>query len=123
MMTQLLRQVALPTGLLYIFVVLTQIATGAYKVSGIELPASFTLIYIFAFYWIVGWWLRADSSRRGVSLVSDIGLLLTVAWPLVLPYYLSKSRGSKGLLAILYFVATYIGATIIGALFYFFLAT
>jgi hypothetical protein len=121
-MTQLLRQIGSPTGLLYLFLVSTQIVTGAYRVSGIEPPASFTLIYILGFYWIIGWWLRADSRRRGFAWMFDLGFFLTVAWPLVLPYYILKSRGRKGLLAILYFVATYIAATVVGAVLYVLLA-
>ena len=121
-MTQLLKQLTSPSGLLYLFLVLTQIVAGAYSASGLEPPASFTLIYIFAFLWIIGWWLRVDSRRRGLSWVFDMGLFLYVAWPFILPYYVVKSRGTKGLLVILYFVAVYIGATIAGVVLYFLLA-
>ena len=121
-MTQLLRQLTSPTGLLYLFLVLTQIAAGAYGASGAEPPASFTLIYIFGFLWIIGWWLRVDSSRRGLSWVFDMGLFLYVAWPFILPYYVVKTRGTKGLLVILYFVAVYVGATIAGVVLYVLLA-
>jgi hypothetical protein len=121
-MTQLLKKLTSPTGLLYLFLVLTQIVTGAYRVSGIEPPPSFTVIYILGFLWIIGWWLRADSRRRGVSWVFDMGFFLYVAWPLILPYYILRSRGGKGLLTILCFVAIYIGATVVGAVLYSFLA-
>ena len=122
-MTQLLlKKLTSPTGLLYLFLVLTQLATGAYAVSGIEPPPSFTLIYIFGFLWIIGFWLRADIRKRGVNWIFDMGFFLYIAWPLILPYYLLKSRGAKGLLAILYFIATYIGATLVGAMLYLFLA-
>ena len=121
-MTQLFRQLISPTGLLYIFLVLTQIATGAYGASGLEPPASFTFINTFGFLWIIGWWLRVDSERRGMGWVFDMGLFLYIAWPFILPYYVLKSRGPKGLLAILCFVAVYIGATLVGVALYFFLA-
>jgi len=121
-MAQLLRQLTSPTGLLYLFLVLTQIVSGAYAASGLEPPASFTLIYIFGFFWIIGWWLLVDSRTRGVRWVFDMGLFLYVAWPFILPYYLVKSRGRKGLLAILCFVAVYIGATLIGVALYLVLA-
>ena len=121
-MTQLLKKLTSPTGLLYLFLVLTQIVTGAYQVSGVEPPASFTLFYIFGFFWIIGWWLRADSRKRGVGWIFDMGLFLYVAWPLVVPYYILNSRGSRGLLAILYFVVSSIGATVAGAALYLFLA-
>ena len=106
LMTQLLKKLTSPTGLLYLFLVLTQIVTGAYRISGIEPPPSFTVIYILGFLWIIGWWLRTDSRKRGVNWVFDIGLFLYIAWPVILPYYLFKSRSGKGLLAILCFVAT-----------------
>jgi len=51
-----------------------------------------------------------------------MGLFLYVAWPFILPYYLVKSRGRKGLLAILCFVAVYIGATLVGVALYLVLA-
>lgn len=121
-MTQRLKQLTSPTGLLYLFVVLSQIVAGTYSASGVEPPASFTLISLFGFLWIIGWWLRVDSRRRGLSLVFDIGLFLYVAWPLILPYYFVKSRGIKGLLVILYFVAVYVGATIAGMVLYLLLA-
>jgi hypothetical protein len=121
-MTQLLKQLTSPTGLLYLFLVLTQIAAGAYGASRAEPPASFTLIYIFGFFWIIGWWLRVDSSRRGQSWVFDMGLFLYVAWPFILPYYVVKTRGTKGLLVILYFVAVYVGASIAGVVLYVLLA-
>jgi hypothetical protein len=121
-MTQLLKQLTSPTGLLYLFLVLTQIAAGAYGASHAEPPATFTLIYIFGFFWIIGWWLRVDSRGRGLSWVFDMGLFLYVAWPFILPYYVVKTRGTKGLLVILSFVAVYVGASIAGVVLYVLLA-
>ena len=51
-----------------------------------------------------------------------MGLFLYVAWPFIMLYYILKSRGGKGLLAILCFVAVYIGATVVGAFLYWYLA-
>lgn len=121
-MSKFLSRLTSPTALLYIFLILTQIATGLYLASGLEPPAFFTLTYTLGFLWIIGWWLRTDSSKTGVRWVYDMGLFLYVAWPFVLPYYLIKSRGAKGLLVILGFVGVYIGATVIGMMLYLFLA-
>lgn len=107
-----------PTAPLYIFVVLTQGATGIYLASGLEPPALFTFTYTLTFLWIVGWWWRADQRKRRVEWVFDMGLFLYVAWPLVLSYYLLKSRGTKGLLVALGFVGVYIGAVVVGMLLY-----
>lgn len=121
-MSKFLSGLTSPTALLYIFLVLSQIATGMYLASGLEPSAAFTLISVFGFLWIIGWWLHRDSKRTGVPIAFDMGLFLYVAWPFVLPYYLIKSRGVKGLLVILGFVAVYVGATFIGMIMYVFLA-
>lgn len=45
-----------------------------------------------------------------------MGLFLYIAWPFVMPYYLLKTRGAKGLLLILAFAGVYVGALIAGAM-------
>lgn len=121
-MSRFLSRLTSPSAFFYIFVVLTQIATGIYLASGLEPPALFTLVYTLGFIWVVGWWLRNDSRKRGIRWVFDMGLFLYVAWPLVLPYYLLKTRGARGLLVTLGFIGAYIGAAVIGMLLYLFLA-
>ena len=113
-MSNFLPKLVSPTALLYIYLVLTQIAQGVYFASKIELPGAFTLIYPLGLLWIVGWWMLTDSRKRGVAWVYDMGLFLNIAWPLIMPYYLLKTRGAKGLLLILAFIGTYIGAAMVG---------
>jgi hypothetical protein len=60
--------------------------------------------------------LLKDSRSRGVGWVFDMGLFLYIAWPFVMPYYLLKTRGAKGLLLILAFAGVYVGALIAGAM-------
>ena len=121
-MTRLFRLITSPSGLLYIFVVITQVGTGAYGASGVEESAGFTFLYFLAFLWIVGWWLRDDSKNRGFKWVYDLGFFLFVAWPFVIVYYLLKSRGPRGLLLILLFLTVYSVAAIAGFLMYALLA-
>lgn len=111
-----------PTALLYIYVTLTQFAHGIYFASEIEPPPTFTLITSFGLLWIVGWWLLQDSRKRGIAWVYDIGFFLSIAWPFIMPYYLLKTRGAKGLLLILAFIAVYIGSLIAGMALYLLLA-
>ena len=113
-MVTLLSRIHSPTILLYLFVVTAQIGFGIYYGRGMEPPPAFSLIYALALLWIIGWWLRADSRRRGVAWVYDLGLFLVIAWPFIVPYYLVKSRGAKGILIVLGFVGAYIAALIIG---------
>jgi len=103
-----------PTALLYSFVVITQFAYGLYLGQQMETPAGYSLLHWAAQLWIIGWWLRTDSRKRGLEWIYDLGFFLVIAWPLVMPYYLVKSRGAKGLLVVLGFVGVYFGATIVG---------
>ena len=121
-MTNFFSRLASPTCLLYTFFIVTQVAAGFYVASGLEPPGLFTFVLTVGSIWIIGWWLRTDSQKRGVGWVYDMGLFLYLAWPLVLPYYLFKTRGPKALLVIVGFVAAFVGAVIFGMLLYLFLA-
>src|SRR6266850_8300944 len=99
-----------PTALLYMYVVVTQVAHGIYLASTIEPPAVFALIDFVGLLWIMGWWLLTDSRKRGVAWVYDIGFFLSIAWVIVMPYYLLRTRGKKGVLLIVGFFTIYIGS-------------
>ena|SRR2546426_389167 len=113
-MATVLSRTLSPTVLLYTFVVITQFAYGLYVGQQIEAPGAYTLLHWAAQLWIIGWWLRTDSRKRGVVWVYDLGFFVCIAWPFVMPYYLVKTRGAKGLLVILGFVVAYVGAAIVG---------
>ena len=81
-----------------------------------EAPAAYTFLHWAAQLWIIGWWLCSDSRRRNVAWVYDMGFFLLIAWPIVMPYYLLKTRGAKGSLIILAFIAVYFGAAIFGGI-------
>lgn len=107
-----------PTGLLYLFVVWTQLASGIYLASEREPPPSFSLLYALGFLWIIGWWLLKDSRERNVGWVYDMGLFLYIAWPFIMLYYLLKTRGMSGLMVILSFAGVYVGALLAGMMLY-----
>jgi polyferredoxin len=113
-MATVLSRVFAPAPLLYSFVVITQFAYGVYLGAQLELPPAVMLLDWIGFLWAIGWWLRTDSRKRGVASIYDLGFFLYIAWPVVLPYYLFKTRGAKGLLLILGFIAVYLGAAIFG---------
>jgi hypothetical protein len=122
-MATVLSRIFSPAPLLYTFVVITQFTYGAYLGAQLQFPEGVTVIFAIGILWAVGWWLRTDSRRRGVLSVYDLGFFLYLAWPVVMPYYLVKTRGAKGLLTILGFVVAYVGAAIIGIVFSVFVVT
>jgi len=113
-MTVSISRVLSPAPLLYTFVVITQFAQGAYLGAQLEFPGTVTFLFTVGMLWAVGWWLRTDSRRRAVLSVYDLGFFLYLAWPILMPYYLLKTRGAKGLLVMLGFVVAYIGAALVG---------
>ena len=113
-----LSQIISPTVLLYTFVVITQIGRGVYLPSGDEPPPAFIFLSALGIPWIVGWWLLRDSRSRGIAWSCDVGMFLYIAWPLIMPYYLVKSRGAKGLLVILGFVSAFVAALVMGMALY-----
>lgn len=116
-MRRFLSRVSSPAGLLYLFLIVTQVVTGFYLARGAGPPPAFSFLYPLCFLWAVGWWLREDSRARGVGWVFDMGLFLYIAWPFFMPYYLLKTRGAKGLLVMLAFAGAYVGAFVAGVTF------
>lgn len=111
----LLSRIVSPTVLLYAFAVTSEIGDGFYIVTEGEPPRAFTVASGIGLLWILGWWLRRDSRLRGFPWIYDMGMFLYMVWPFIMPYYLIKTRGARGLLGILGFAAAYIGALIVGA--------
>jgi hypothetical protein len=117
-MSKPISRVATPAALFYLFVIAAQMIGGFYLAREQEPPQAFSLLYALGFVWVMGWWLLNDSRARGVGWVLDMGLFLYIAWPLIMPYYLIKTRGWKGLLVILIFLGVYVGAALAGAALY-----
>lgn len=118
-MRKLLSRLSSTTVLFYIFVAIAQFAHAVYMATGAWEPnPTFSFIYAMGFLWILASWLSADSRKRGIKLVYDMGLVLYIVWPFFMPYYLIKTRGSKGLLVILGFLAVCAAARFMGLAFY-----
>ncbi len=122
-MNKLLPKLFSPVALLYTYLILTSMALGSYRARGVEAPDAFAVILPLGYLWIVGWWLLTDSRERGVAWPWDLGLFLHIAWPFIMPYYLLKTRGLRGLLVVLIFVGVYTGALLFGLVLYLAIAT
>ncbi|HEY3039895.1 MAG TPA: hypothetical protein VGJ66_14230 [Pyrinomonadaceae bacterium] len=118
MSNPVLSKIISPTVLLYTFVTISQFGRGLYLASADGGPPGFMFINAVGFLWILGWWLLKDSRKRGVAWVYDLGLFLYVAWPFIMPYYLLKSRGTKGLFVIVAFAVVYVSALLAGTILY-----
>lgn len=105
-----------PTISLFVYLLLVSFIDSVYAEYSIPAPAAFVFLEPFGFLGLVCWWLDSDSRKRGVSWPLDIGLYLYVAWVVILPYHLIRTRGRKGLLGILLFAAAFVIAWIVLAI-------
>jgi hypothetical protein len=64
-----------------------------------------------AFLCLLCYWLDLDSRERRIMRVWDMGFFMSFAWPLIVPYYVFKTRGIKRtLLALLLLVVVSVSA-------------
>lgn len=91
-------------------------STGLYGGLAIDGPALFSLLKIVGWIWVLGWWMDDDLRRRGEGWFYCPGVFLWLAWPLVLTYYLLKTRGARGLIPIIALVAVCLATHITGAI-------
>ncbi len=104
------------TVLLFVFFAVAQTARGIYLGSGIEPAPAYVMLDFLGVIWILGWWLGQDLRAQKVARPLDLGMFLMIAWPLVVPYYLIKTRGVRALALIAIFVAVYMTPVILGAI-------
>ncbi|MGH9903153.1 MAG: hypothetical protein ACRD68_15205 [Pyrinomonadaceae bacterium] len=93
--------------LLAVLVLLYSVGTGLYFARGVEPSPAFEFLFRAGLLCSVVWWIRADSRRHGLTPVYCLGMLVGVAWMIVIPYHLFRTRGVKiGLLILLALMGT-----------------
>jgi hypothetical protein len=90
---------------------INQTASGVFAGLGREMPAQLSLLMSITLFWAIGWWLRDDLRKRNKTLVYCLGMFLWIAWPILLPYYLIKTRGRKAFFT----MALFVGISVVGA--------
>jgi len=93
-------------------------SNGLYLAHAIQPSPALFLLYRAGLLWLIGWWLKEESRRYGVKLVYCPGLLILIAWPIVIPYYLFKTRGVKGFITLLGLIGVFLVAQIFGVIVY-----
>ena len=69
------------------------LAAAVYTATRITPSVMASILVVFTPFVAALLWIRTDSHLRRVPLVHDLGLLLLVAWPVVIPWYTVKTRG------------------------------
>ena len=97
------------------FLAAGQMERGACFARGADVPGPSELLQYIALLCLTGYWFDLDSRETGVLRVWDMWFFLYVAWPVVVPYYLVKTRGLKRtVVASSLVVLVYVGAFIAG---------
>ena len=65
---------------------------------GLDGPETTQLLWRFEFSLILALWVRADRQVRGFSVPFEFDAFVFFGWPIVVPYYLYRTRGGRGLL-------------------------
>jgi len=71
-------------------------AAAVYAAVQADPSPSLALFFSFGPLLAVILWLQKDARRTGVASVLDLGFFLWLAWPIVIPWYAFKTRGSAG---------------------------
>lgn len=85
---------------LVLLVVLTAIfSVGSSVIAwhGMPVPRETGMLWSLAFQLILACWVRIDRQVRGFRATYEFDAFVFFAWPVVVPYYLYKTRGRRGL--------------------------
>jgi hypothetical protein len=95
--------------LFFAFVATIQAERGTCSARRIDLPGPSTFFHVIVLMCLSIYWLDVDSRKTRVMRVWDMGFFMSVAWPIIVPYYLIRTCGPRRasliflLLAIVYF--------------------
>jgi len=84
-----------PLGVLTAIFALGLSICAAYRTGN---PNATELLWTFEFRLLLTWWVHADRRARDFGVPFEFDAFVFWAWPLVVPYYLYRSRRGRGLL-------------------------
>ena len=69
-------------------------------VHGLGAPGAVELLWTFEFRIVLAWWVRVDRQIQGFSAPFEFDAFVFFAWPFIVPYYLYRTRGGRGLFVV-----------------------
>jgi len=108
-----------PVIALCLYALLANILNVLYFAYGFQPSPFYEALSALGFWGILCWWLRADSKKFGYTWFLDIGFFVYVAWVLIIPYYLFKTRGVRAFITMLLFAGIFIAAYLLSLIVYF----
>jgi len=74
------------------------VGLSALVLHDLDTPETTELLWTFEFSLVLTLWVRADQQVRGFSVPFEFDAFVFFAWPVVVPCYLYRTRGRRGLL-------------------------
>jgi hypothetical protein len=104
-----------PWILLGVSLLIAQVGAALYQAHDMQIPGPVFAVNYVVLLTALGVWLERDNRQYRALLVWDLGFFLYLAWVIVVPYYLIKTRGFKrGLVIVAAWVSAYIVAYFVG---------
>jgi hypothetical protein len=101
--------------LLIILIFIYNFSAGVYYAHGVEPLPAVEFLYTSAFLCGVVWWLNAEAGRSALKPVYCRGLMVALGWLVIVPYYLLKTRGARGLIPLVALTGSFVIAYICAA--------
>ena len=92
----LLRSADLTLNVAILAAIVCSAAAALYAAVQAEPSPIVSLTSSFGPLFAVMLWLQKDARRTGVGAVQDWGYFLSLAWPIVIPWYVFRTRGRSG---------------------------
>lgn len=95
-------------GALVAVLLLSNLTNALYSAADQPVPGGISIVCYFLVATIVYFWFKRFAEANSISLPFDMGWFLYLAWWAIVPFYLFKVRGAKGVRTILVVVAAYL---------------
>jgi hypothetical protein len=86
-----------PVRWLVVLTALFAVDAGVLTFYGEDLSPTTEALWALAFALFLAWWVYSDRRARGFSAPFEFDAFVVFAWPVVVPYYLFRTRGRVGL--------------------------
>lgn len=112
----MLENISRPAKVFFAFTFFAQVIVSLYEAWAFEPSIVNDLLFHLANASILWWWLTEDSRKTGDTWPMDLGYFIYIAWPVLIPYHLFKTRGFSGFIGILAYIAPLLAGMLAAAL-------
>jgi len=82
---------------LVVLTAIFSVGSSLVTVHSLGTPGPAELLWTFEFRLVLAWWVRIDRRIRGLSVPFEFDAFVFFVWPFIVPYYLYRTRGMRGL--------------------------